>query len=112
MFLVCRYGTHSLAAVRRVLRWFARASHLDAADARDMASWDHGGGFSLDASIRVEGPDRAGLERLLPKAAAQVYAICFAEPTNAVRQLYICGTLSWRIQLKRQAPEGKCTLPA
>jgi hypothetical protein len=32
---------------RRVLRWFARASHLDAADARDMASWDHGGGFSL-----------------------------------------------------------------
>jgi hypothetical protein len=42
---------------RRVLRWFARASHLDAADARDMASWDHGGGFSLDALIRVEGPD-------------------------------------------------------
>jgi hypothetical protein len=29
----------------RVLRWFARAGHLDAADARDMASWDHGGGL-------------------------------------------------------------------
>lgn len=42
-----------------------------------MARWDHSGGFSLDGSIRVEGPDRAGLERLLPKAAAQVYAICF-----------------------------------
>jgi len=27
--------------------WFARASHLDAADARDMASLDHGGGFWL-----------------------------------------------------------------
>ncbi|MEK6211436.1 MAG: hypothetical protein AABM64_13880 [Pseudomonadota bacterium] len=50
-----------------MLRWFARASHLDAADARDMARWDHSGGFSLDGSIRVEGPDRAGLERLLPK---------------------------------------------
>jgi hypothetical protein len=46
---------------RRVLRWFARAGHLDPADARDMASWDHGGGFSLDASVRIEGPDRAGL---------------------------------------------------
>jgi len=47
-----------LAAVKqqvrqRVLRWFACASDLDAAHARDMASWDHAGGFSLDASIRV-----------------------------------------------------------
>ena len=39
----------------RVLRWFARAGHLDPADARDMASWDRGGGFSLDASVRIEG---------------------------------------------------------
>ena len=60
---------------RRVLRWFARASHLDAADARDMASWDHGGGFSLDASIRVEGPDRAGLERLLRYCARPPVAL-------------------------------------
>jgi len=42
----------SLAAVHRqvrarVLRWFARAGHLDAADARDKASWDHGRGFWL-----------------------------------------------------------------
>jgi hypothetical protein len=29
-----------------------------------MAGWDHGGGFSLDASVRIEGQDRAGLERL------------------------------------------------
>lgn len=58
---------------RRVLRWFARTSHLDAADARDTASWDHGGGFSLDASIRVEGPDRAGLERL--RDELQIYSI-------------------------------------
>ncbi len=36
----------------RVLRWFARAGMLDQADARDMARWDHGGGFSLDASVR------------------------------------------------------------
>lgn len=59
----------------RVLRWFARASHLDSADARDMASWDHGGGFSLDASVRIEGPDRAGLERLLRYCARPPFAL-------------------------------------
>jgi hypothetical protein len=30
-----------------------------------MRGWDHGGGFSVDASVRVEASDRAGLERLL-----------------------------------------------
>ena len=69
-----------LAAVQqqvraRVLRWFARAGHLDAADARDMASWDHGGGFSLDASVRIEGADRAGLERLLRYCARPPFAL-------------------------------------
>jgi hypothetical protein len=58
-----------------VLRWFARAGHLEAADARDMASWDLGGGFSLDASIRIEGPDRAGLERLLRWCARPPFAL-------------------------------------
>jgi hypothetical protein len=49
----------------RVLRWFARTDHLDPTDARDMAGCNHGGGFSLDASVRVDGTDRAGLEQLL-----------------------------------------------
>jgi hypothetical protein len=49
----------------RVLRWSTRAGHFDPAAAGDMAGWDHGGGFSLDASVRVEGQDRAALERLL-----------------------------------------------
>jgi hypothetical protein len=30
-----------------------------------MAGRDHGGDFSLDAAVRIEGPDRAGLERML-----------------------------------------------
>jgi hypothetical protein len=30
-----------------------------------MLSWDHGGGFSLDASVRIEATDRDGLERLI-----------------------------------------------
>ena len=69
-----------LAAVRqqvraRVLRWFARAGTLDPADARDMAGWHHGGGFSLDASVRIDGHDRAGLERLLRYCARPPFAL-------------------------------------
>jgi len=47
------------------LRWFVRAGYLEPSDAQDMAGWEHGGGFSLDASVRIEGRDRAGRERLL-----------------------------------------------
>jgi len=69
-----------LAAVQqqvraRVLRWFARPGPLDPADARDMARWHHGGGFSLDASVRIEGRDRAGLERLLRYCARPPFAL-------------------------------------
>ena len=50
---------------QRVLRWFVRQGYLDKDDAKDMAQWSNGGGFSVDASVRVEADDRAGLERLL-----------------------------------------------
>jgi hypothetical protein len=40
-----------------------------------MASWDHGGGFSLDASVRIEGQDRAGLERLLRYCARPPFGL-------------------------------------
>ena len=72
--------SEDLAAVqqqvrRRVLRGFARAGYLDQGDVRDMASWDHGGGFSLDASVRIEGADRTGLERLLRYCARPPFAL-------------------------------------
>jgi hypothetical protein len=57
-----RYAVHPYSLARA--RNMGQAGHLDLADAREMASWDHGGGFSLDASVRIEGHDRAGLERL------------------------------------------------
>jgi hypothetical protein len=38
---------------------------LAANDARDMAQWRHGGGFSVAASVRIWTDDRAGRERLL-----------------------------------------------
>ena len=49
----------------RVLRWFARHGLLDSTTAADMRTWRGTGGFSVDASVRIEGEDRAGLERLV-----------------------------------------------
>ncbi len=47
---------------RRVLKAFVHWGLLEA-DARDeMLDWRHGGGFSLDASVRIEADDREGLE--------------------------------------------------
>jgi hypothetical protein len=58
---------------RRVLRWLARTGLLAAEDARDMRAWDNGG-FSRDASVRIAGDDRAGLERLLRYCARPRFA--------------------------------------
>jgi hypothetical protein len=87
-----------LAAVQqqvrtRVLRWFARAGHLDAADARDMASWDHRGGFSLNASVRIEGPER----RSSPWHArsARRYRLPLPRSSPSARRRATCGPRSW-----------------
>ncbi len=50
---------------RRVLRYFRRHGLLDESDAHGMLSWQGSGGFSIDASVRIEGEDRAGVDRLL-----------------------------------------------
>lgn len=50
---------------RRILRAFVRRGLLEKEDRKEMEQWDHGGGFSLDASVRIEAHDRSGLERLL-----------------------------------------------
>ena len=49
---------------RRLLSVLARRGVLEREDAEAMGSWDHGGGFSLDASVRIEASDRQGLERV------------------------------------------------
>ena len=50
---------------RRLLRVFVRRGLLPDEDAQAMGQWQHGGGFSVDASVRIEATDRAGRERLL-----------------------------------------------
>ena len=49
----------------RVLRWFRRRGLLDPSTVADMRTWQGTGGFSVDASVRIEREDRAGLERLV-----------------------------------------------
>jgi len=47
---------------------------LDSLDAEEMAQWQHGGGFSLPAKVRIEAKDRSGLERLFRYCARPIYA--------------------------------------
>jgi hypothetical protein len=50
---------------RRVLKAFVRWGLLEADAGDEMLGWQHGGGFSLDASVRIAAEDRDGIERLL-----------------------------------------------
>jgi hypothetical protein len=60
---------------RRLLRTFVRRGLLPGDDARAMAQWEHGGGFSVDGSVRIEAADRAGRERLLRYCARPSFAL-------------------------------------
>lgn len=58
-------GEVQTAVRRRLLRSALRRGLLSADDAQVMAEWEHGGGFSVDAAVRIEAHEREGLERLL-----------------------------------------------
>jgi hypothetical protein len=48
---------------QRILAYFVRHNLLTPSDAEEMRSWEHNGGFSVDASVRIESWDRSGLEQ-------------------------------------------------
>ena len=73
---------------RRILRAFVRRGILDKEDRRDMEPWEHGGGFSLDASVRIEANDRRGLERLLRYCARPPFAAERIEELDRHRLIY------------------------
>ena len=81
---------------RRVLKAFVRWGLLEPEVRDEMLEWRHGGGFSLDAAVRLEADDREGLERLL--------RYCARPPLAA-------GHLQWRVL--RCAPKDKirCKIP-
>jgi len=59
---------------KRVLRLFVRRGLLSSDDAQQMQSWQNGGGFSLNAEVRIEATDRHGLERLFRYCARPIFA--------------------------------------
>ena len=75
---------------KRILRAFVARGHLESHDAKDMAAYAHGGGFSVDAGVRIEAPDRAGLERLLRYCARSPFAMDRLKQRGA-DLVYRCG---------------------
>ena len=59
---------------KRVLSLFKRRRYLQPEEVSNMLIWDHGGGFSIDASVRIEAYDRDGLERLIRYCARPIFA--------------------------------------
>ncbi|WXG54263.1 MAG: transposase [Candidatus Sedimenticola sp. (ex Thyasira tokunagai)] len=67
---------------KRVLRLFVRRGLLTSDDAEQMQTWQNGGGFSLNAEVRIDGADRQGLERLFRYCARPIFAgerLCWQE---------------------------------
>ena len=68
-------GEVQSAVRKRLLRAVERCGLLSPEDALIMAAWEHGGGFSVDAGVRIESVDRNGLERLLRYCARPAFAL-------------------------------------
>lgn len=73
---------------RRLLRLFVRRGLLPADGALAMAQWEHGGGFSVDASVRIAAADRTGRERLLRYCARPPLALGRLRELDPERLLY------------------------
>jgi hypothetical protein len=73
---------------RRLLRVFVRWGLLPGEDARAMAQWADGGGFSVDGSVRIEAADRAGHERPLRYCARPPLALDWLHEVDAERLRY------------------------
>jgi Putative transposase/Transposase zinc-binding domain len=86
---------------RRLLRLFVRRALLEADEARNMGPWQHEGGFSVDACVRIEGHDRQGLERLLGYGARPPFALERIERIEEEKILY---------HLPKPTPDGRTRL--
>jgi len=73
---------------QRILRAYVRRDLIDKCDRDEMMSWEHGGGFSLDASVCIQDTDRAGLERLLRYCARPPFALEHLHTLDAEHLIY------------------------
>jgi DNA-directed RNA polymerase subunit RPC12/RpoP len=86
---------------RRILGAFARCGILDKDERKEMQLWNHGGGFSLDATVRIAADDRRGLERLLRYCARPPFPSGRLEELDAHRLIY---------HLPKPGPDGRAQL--
>jgi hypothetical protein len=86
---------------QRILRAFPRRGILEKDERMEMEPWEHGGGFSLDARVRIAANDRHGLERLLRYCARPPFAAERLEELDAHRLIY---------HLPKPGPEGRTQL--
>ena len=66
-----------------------------------MLRWAHSGGFSVDAVVRIQAWDRAGLERLVRYCARPPFALERLEASGADRLVY---------HLPKPGPDGRTGL--
>ncbi len=74
---------------RRILRAFVGRGLLESFEAKEMLAYKHSG-FSVDAGVRIEAHDRAGLERLLRYCARPPFAMDRLRKVGA-ELVYRCG---------------------
>jgi hypothetical protein len=93
---------------RRILRYFHRHDILERHVTDDMRTWQGTGGFSVDASVRVEGTDRAGLERLVRYLARPPFALERLQPYGSEPLSSPHARLLYRFP--RSTPDGRTAL--
>jgi hypothetical protein len=87
----CAVGTVQPRIRRRVPRIGVRCGGLGPDVATDLACWDHGGGCSLRAAVRLEAEDRAGLDRLLRDCARPAFEARARTPLRCTEMtVWIC----------------------
>jgi len=74
---------------QRVLRYLKKQGDLTPHEAEDMLTWEHGGGFSLDASVKIAAWDRDGLEKLARYCARPSFAEQRLSLTEKNQVLYV-----------------------
>jgi hypothetical protein len=93
---------------RRILRYFHRHDILERHVTDDMSTWQGTGGFSLDASVRVGGTDRAGLERLVRYLARPPFALERLQPYGSEPLSSPNARILYRFP--RPTPDGRTAL--
>ena len=88
---------------QKVLKLMVRKGFIEKYEMEEMLNWNHQGGFSIDASVKINGNDRAGLERLLKYCARPIFFMNRLSWLNKKQEKLI-------YQLSKPSPNGNTTI--